>query len=91
MGGGFFCWLVRLSVAPATLEQLFDYWRGGHGMATTTPPTRKITTPDMEVATLGDLLDLSHSTGIPACGLYGVMKEDARVEVQRGCDCLDVR
>ena len=51
----------------------------------------KIATPNLEEATLGDLLDWSDAAGVSACCLYGVMQEDASVKVQCGCDCLDVR
>ena len=51
-------------------------------MATTTPPAHsKIAAPlDWETATLGDLLDLSHATGVPASLLYRVLNHRARVK-----------
>lgn len=41
---------------------------------------------DWETATLGDLLDLSDATGVPASLLYRVLNHRARVEAERGGD-----
>ena len=51
-------------------------------MTTATPPAHsKIAAPlDWETATLGDLLDLSHATGVPASLLYRVLNHRARVK-----------
>lgn len=48
---------------------------------------KKIATPSVEAATLGDLLDLSGATGIPACALYRVMQEGVGLHSESACDC----
>lgn len=59
-------------------------------MTTYTPPAHKIAaTLNWETTTLGDLLDLSESTGIPARLLYRVLNQHSRIEAERGRNRLN--